>query len=473
MDWFSASDSAWLGRLVLQRGLAALYLVAFAGAAFQFRALIGERGMLPVPRFLDRVPWRRAPTLFRLHFSDRFFAGCAWSGAAVAAALLAGADGLLPLWGAMALWLVPWALYLSIVNVGQVWYGFGWESLLLEVGFLAVFLGNDEVAPPVLVLFLLRWVLFRLEFGAGLIKLRGDACWRRLTCLYFHHETQPMPGPLSWFFHHLPRPLHRVEAAANHVTQLVVPFLLFAPQPVASGAAALMIVTQFWLILSGNFAWLNWLTVVLAVPVLDLSLPPFSLRIPPEPSGPPLWYEVVVLALCCVVAVLSVRPVRNLLSRRQSMNRSYDSLHLVNTYGAFGTVGRVRQEIVVEGTADPEPGPASDWRAYGFKGKPGDPRRMPRQFAPYHLRLDWMMWFAALSPAYARSWFGPFVERLLAGDPDTLRLLRHCPFPDAPPVYVRARLFRYRYTTRGERRASGAWWERTYVREFLPPTRSR
>jgi hypothetical protein len=240
---------------------------------------------------------------------------------------------------------------------------------------------------------------------------------------------------------------------------------------VASAAAALMIVTQFWLILSGNFAWLNWLTVVLAASVLDLSLPPFSLRISPEPSGPPLWYEGVVLVLACAVAGLSVRPVRNLLSRRQSMNRSYDSLHLVNTYGAFGAVGRVRQEIVVEGTADPEPGPASDWRAYEFKGKPGDPRRMPRQFAPYHLRLDWMMWFAALSPAYARSWFGPFVERLLAGDRDTLRLLRHCPFPDAPPVYVRARVFRYRYTTRGERRASGAWWERTYVREFLAPTR--
>ncbi|MFD8565280.1 lipase maturation factor family protein [Streptomyces sp. NPDC059639] len=469
MHWFPASDSAWLGRLVFQRGLAALYLVAFAGAAHQFRALIGERGMLPVPRFLERVPWRRAPTVFRLCFSDRFFAGCAWGGAAVAAALLAGVDGLLPLWGAMALWLVPWALYLSIVNVGQAWYGFGWESLLLEVGFLAVFLGNDDVAPPVLVLFLLRWVLFRLEFGAGLIKLRGDACWRKLTCLYFHHETQPMPGPLSWFFHRLPRPLHRAEAAANHVTQLVVPFLLFTPQPVASAAAALMIVTQLWLILSGNFAWLNWLTVVLASSVLDLS-PPHT---PPALPAAPLWYEVVVLALVLLVAVLSCRPVRNLLSRRQSMNRSYDSLHLVNTYGAFGTVGRVRQEIVVEGTADPEPGPASEWRAYEFKGKPGDPSRMPRQFAPYHLRLDWMMWFAALSPAYARSWFEPFVERLLAGDRDTLRLLRTCPFPDAPPLYVRARVFRYRYTTWAERRASGAWWERTYVREFLPPTRLR
>ncbi|QNS02927.1 lipase maturation factor family protein [Streptomyces xanthii] len=468
MDWFVAPDY-WLARLVFQRGLAAVYLVAFAGAALQFRALIGERGMTPVPRYLERVPWRAAPTLFRLHYSDRFFAGCAWAGAALSAALLAGVDRFVPLWATLPLWLAPWALYLSIVNVGQTWYGFGWESLLLETGFLAVFLGNDEVAPPVLVLFLLRWLLFRLEFGAGLIKLRGDACWRKLTCLYFHHETQPMPGPLSWFFHHLPRPLHRVEVAANHVTQLAVPFLLFTPQPVATVAASVMIVTQVWLVLSGNFAWLNWLAIVIAASALDLS----PLRSPPALPASPLWYEILVFALTALVAVLSVRPARNLLSRHQSMNRSYDVLHLVNTYGAFGSVGRIRDEIVIEGTADAGPRPDAEWRAYEFHGKPGDPRRLPRQFAPYHLRLDWLMWFAALSPAYARPWFGPLVERLLDNDRDTLRLLRHNPFPDTPPAYVRARVFRYRYTTWRELRETGAWWERTYVREFLPPTRLR
>ncbi|MEU6390550.1 lipase maturation factor family protein [Streptomyces sp. NPDC046939] len=466
MEWFGDGDY-WLGRLVFQRGLAAVYVAAFVGAALQFRALIGERGMQPVPRFLARVGWRRAPSLFRLRYSDRFFAGCAWAGAALAVALLAGVDGLVPLWAAMLLWLAPWALYLSIVNVGQTWYGFGWESLLLETGFLAVFLGNDEVAPPVLVLFLLRWLLFRLEFGAGLIKWRGDTCWRKLTCLYFHHETQPMPGPLSWFFHRLPRPLHRVEAAANHVTQLVVPFLLFTPQPVATVAAAIMIVTQLWLILSGNFAWLNWLTVVIAAAALDLT----PLHTPPEMPRAPLWYEVLVLALTVLVAVLSRHPARNLLSRRQSMNRSYDPLHLVNTYGAFGTVGRVRQELVIEGTAAPKPRRDSEWLAYEFKGKPGDPRRLPRQFAPYHLRLDWMMWFAALSPAYARPWFDGLVERLLEGDRDTLRLLRHCPFPDEPPTHIRVLVYRYRFSTWRELRATGAWWQRTYVREFLAPTR--
>ncbi|MFF0212906.1 lipase maturation factor family protein [Streptomyces althioticus] len=465
MEWFGATEY-WTSRLVFQKGLAALYLVAFLTAALQFRALIGERGMLPVPRFVARVPARRSPSLFHLHYSDRFFAGCAWAGCAVAAALLAGADALVPLWAAMLLWLVPWALYLSIVNVGQTWYAFGWESLLLEAGFLGVFLGNDEVAPPVVVLFLLRWVLFRVEFGAGLIKMRGDECWRRLTCLDHHHETQPMPGPLSWFFHHLPKPLHRVETAANHVTQLVVPFLLFAPQPVASAAAALMIVTQLWLVLSGNFAWLNWVTVVLALPVVAWPSDP------PPVGDAPLWYVVVVLAVSALLLTLSHAPVRNMLSRRQVMNRSFDPLHLVNTYGAFGTVSRVRHEVVLEGTADEVPREDSEWREYEFKGKPGDPRRWPRQFAPYHLRLDWLMWFAALSPAYASPWFGGLVERLLENDPDTLRLLRRSPFPaDAPPRHIRARLFRYRFTTWRELRETGACWERTYVREFFPPTR--
>ncbi|MGW3957855.1 lipase maturation factor family protein [Streptomyces sp. NPDC004752] len=465
MDWFTASEY-WLSRLVFQRALAAVYLVAFLTAALQFRALIGERGMLPVPRFVARVPFRRAPSVFHLHYSDRFFAACCWAGCAVSATLLAGLDSLLPLAGAMALWLAPWALYLSIVNVGQTWYAFGWESLLLEVGFLAVFLGNDEVAPPVVVLFLLRWILFRLEFGAGLIKMRGDPCWRKLTCLYYHHETQPMPGPLSWFFHRLPGPLHRVEAAANHVTQLVVPVLLFTPQPVATVAAVLMIVTQLWLVLSGNFSWLNWITIVLALSAIRYPGTP-----PPVPATP-LWYLCVVLAAAALVLFLSHRPVLNMVSRRQVMNRSFDPLHLVNTYGAFGSVSRVRYEVVVEGTLDSVPRADEGWREYEFKGKPGDPRRWPRQFAPYHLRLDWLMWFAALSPMYAGEWFGGLVERLLENDRDTLRLLRRSPFPaDRPPRYVRARLFRYRYTTWRELRETGACWERTYVREFLPPTR--
>jgi hypothetical protein len=275
-----------------------------------------------------------------------------------------------------------------------------------------------------------------------------------------------MPGPLSWFFHHLPKPLHRAETAANHFAQLVVPVALFTPQPVASVAAAIIVVTQLWLVMSGNFAWLNWLTIVLAVSAFDGSLiagPPASL------PAAPVWYEAVVLAFTALVLVLSYWPARNLLSRGQLMNVSFNRLHLVNAYGAFGSINRIRLEVAVEGTDEPEITPHTVWKEYPFKGKPGDPHRMPRQYAPYHLRLDWMMWFAGISSSYAWPWFVPFLGKLLVNDPATLGLLRGNPFPDAPPTYVRARLYHYRFTDRAELRGTGAWWRRTLVREYLPP----
>jgi hypothetical protein len=470
MEWFAAPEY-WLAREVLQRGVAAIYLIAFIGAARQFRPLIGEHGMLPIPRFVARLKFGATPSIFHVHYSDRFFAAVCWSGAAVSAAILAGAVDRVPLWAAMLAWLVLWVLYLSIVNVGQRWYGFGWESLLLEAGFLAIFLGNDETAPPLLVLILARWLLFRVEFGAGLIKLRGDPCWRDLTCLYYHHETQPMPGPLSWFFHHLPKPLHRVEVAGNHFAQLVVPFALFAPQPVASVAAAIVLVTQLWLVLSGNFAWLNWITIVLAFSAVDQSAFASVLPVPDPPplAGPPLWFAALVIALAALMLFLSYWPIRNMIGRHQRMNASFNPYHLGNTYGAFGSIGRVRLEVVVQGTDEPEITEHTVWKEYGFKGKPGDPRRLPRQWAPYHLRLDWLMWFAALSPTYAMDWLGPFVARLLRNDPPTLRLLRHNPFPESPPHYVRAQLYEYRFTSWRELRHEHAWWHRTRVGEYLAP----
>jgi len=166
---------------------------------------------------------------------------------------------------------------------------------------------------------------------------------------------------------------------------------------------------------------------------------------------------------------LSYRPAGNLLSRRQIMNYSFDPLHLVNTYGAFGSISRQRDEVVLEGTADMSIGAETTWREYEFKGKPGDPKRRPPQVAPYHLRLDWLMWFLPLSPRYGATWLAGLLGKLLVNDRALLRLLRGNPFPDAPPVHVRAVMYRYRYTTRAERRATGAWWSRTELRELIAP----
>jgi hypothetical protein len=463
-----AAPDYTIARLVIERGLALVYLIGFVVAIRQFPALCGERGLEPAPRFLAGVRFLEAPSLFHWGYSDRRLLVVCWLGAAISGLLVLGLPQGASLPVTMAAWFVLWVFYQSISNIGGTFYSFGWESLLLEAGFLAIFLGNDAIAPPWLVLLAFRWLAFRVEFGAGLIKLRGDRCWRDLTCMDFHHETQPMPNPLSWFFHRLPRPLHRLEVLGNFVAQLVLPFGLFLPQPVASIAAIVMIGTQLYLVVSGNYAWLNWVTMLAIVAAVA---DPFASAPATTFQPAPAWFNVAVVALIMVVVILSWWPVRNMASPRQAMNASFNPFRLVNTYGAFGSVSRERVELVIEGAAADQPRPDVEWREYGFKGKPDDLARLPPQVAPYHLRLDWLLWFIPLSPRYGGDWFVRFVARLLEGDRSTLELIRRNPFPDTPPRLVRARFFRYRFTTWAERRATGHWWIREFESEYLPPVR--
>jgi hypothetical protein len=467
MPEFLAPDYV-LARTLIERGLALIYLIGFVVAIRQFPALCGERGLEPAPRFLARARFLDAPSLFHWGYSDRRLLLAAWLGVAASAALVVGLPQQGPLPVTMLAWFLLWVLYQSISNIGGTFYSFGWESLLLEAGFLAIFLGNDAIAPPWLVLLAFRWLAFRVEFGAGLIKLRGDRCWRTLTCMQFHHETQPMPNPLSWFFHRLPRSLHRLEVVGNFAAQLVLPFGLFLPQPLASIAAILMIGTQLYLVVSGNYAWLNWVTILA---ILGAVADPVPIATPGAFEATPAWFNLAVLVLGGLVLILSWWPVRNMASPGQAMNASFNPFRLVNTYGAFGSVSRERIELVIEGTEADEPGPAAAWREYGFKGKPDDPGRLPPQVAPYHLRLDWLLWFIPLSPRYGGDWFVRFVARLLEGDAPTLRLIRHNPFPDGPPRFIRARFFHYRFSTWQERRESGAWWVRRFEADYLRPVR--
>ncbi|HET9781498.1 MAG TPA: lipase maturation factor family protein [Candidatus Dormibacteraeota bacterium] len=468
MEWLQAPDY-WLTRLVIERALGVVYLVASLVAVNQFRPLLGERGLLPAPLFLSRVSFLQAPSVFHLRYSDSLLLGVSWSGVALSVAVVVGLVDVLPPWISILVWFALWALYMSIVNVGQIFYGFGWETLLLEAGFLAIFLGAGPTVPMWPLILLFRWLVFRVEFGAGLIKWRGDRCWRDLTCLYYHHETQPMPNPLSWFFHHLPKPLHRVEVLGNFFAQLVVPFFLFTPQPVASIAGVFIVLTQGWLVLSGNFSWLNFLTMTLAFSAFDDRTLSFFIRVAhPHLTALPLWWQIAVVVVTLLVLVLSYRPVRNLISPHQLMNFSFDPFHLVNTYGAFGSITKDRYEIVIEGNADPS-GPEDGWKEYEFKGKPGDPHKVPRQFAPYHLRLDWLMWFAAMESPFRHQWLIAFAVRLLEGDRPTLKLLRHSPFAGHPPAVIRASLYRYRFSSWNQLRAGHVWWVRTYEGEYLPP----
>lgn len=466
-DWLQVPD-AWLGRAVLEHGVAFLLLVALLSTISQFPGLLSSRGLMPIEPYLRQTRFWDRPSVFGWYYSDRFFLGVCWTGVVLCVLTVAGLTSRLPAWGHLLVWLAMWVCYLSIVNVGQRWYGFLWEMLLCEVVFICAFLGPSSQTPSVIVLAALIWLLIRVELGAGLIKMRGGKEWRDLTALDYHHETQPMPGPLSWYFHHLPKALHRVETGANHVVQLIVPFLLLAPQPVRSYAALLMAATQAWLVLSGNFAWVNLLTICLCLGlVADSAVGVDGWR--PDLVAAPTWMVAVLIGFGVLSLALAWQPLRNLMSARQKMNARYNPLLLGSSYGAFGTVGKQRRELVIEGCAE-RGGP---WLEYEFYGKPGDVSRRPPQVAPYHLRLGWQLWFAALSPYFRGVWLDKLIVALLRDQAELTRMCRVNPFVGQPPKWVRVVQYDYRFSTRAEKKADGAWWVRSNRREVMPARRLR
>lgn len=464
------NDSYWLARFIIQRGVGLSYLIAFLVALNQFKPLAGENGLYPVRRFLDRIPFKKSPSLFYWKYSDSFFTIIAWTGIFFSILAVFGISDMGPIWFSMLIWLLLWVLYQSIVNVGQIFWGYGWESLLLEAGFYVIFLGPLHYEVSILVIFILRWLVFRVEFGAGLIKMRGDSCWRELTCMNHHHETQPMPNPLSWLFHNLPEGYHKFETLGNHFVQLVAVWFVFFPQPFASIASLMIMGTQFYLIVSGNYSWLNWMTLVLATSGLSDSFLQSIISISiPATTATPLWFWILIIIFAVAVIWISKGPVMNMISPSQKMNFSFNSIHLVNTYGAFGSVTRNRNEIVIEGTTDKEIRKETEWKAYEFKGKPTDPSRMPPQIAPYHCRLDWQMWFAAMRGIRNAPWLVKLIKRFLQDDKPTLKLIKTNPFEEKPPTYIRARLFRYEFTNFKEKNESGNWWKREFLSPYLNP----
>ncbi len=455
----------WLARFCFQHALGGIYLIAFLIAANQFIPLLGKRGLQPVGRFVRHIPFRRAPSLFYINCADRFITTTIWCGVALSIFAVTGFSESFGLAVSMITWALLWILYLSLVNVGQTFYGFGWETMLCETGFLAIFLGSANSRAPVLVMWLIVWVLFRTMFGAGMIKMRSDPCWRDLTCLFYHYETQPLPNPLSWYLHHSPRWTQKAGVLFTHFAQLVVPWFYFAPAPLCYWAGGITILFQITLILSGNLSWLNYITIVLCIPCFDDRFLAHLLSIPHSvPAQLTLPHAIAVCAVTVIVLALSWRPARNLFSHRQLMNASFEPLHLVNTYGAFGAVTRERFEVIIKGTDAEFLDDSVEWREYEFKGKPGDVNRRPCIVSPYHWRLDWQMWFAAMSRPEFHPWIFALVQRLLEGEERILGLIARNPFPNAPPKFIRADWYRYRFTTPGEH----GWWTRTYVAEYLP-----
>ena len=473
----------WLTRFMILRLLGVIYAVAFLVLINQILPLIGSDGLLPVGIFLKQVAnalgstgagFRRLPSIFWFIHSDSALLTAAWIGFVLSCIVIAG-------YANAPMLTVLWFLYMSFVHVGQEWYGYGWEIQLLETGFLAIFLCPlldmrpfPKRAPPLPIIVLFRWLIFRMMLGSGLIKIRGDEIWRNGTALYYHFETQPLPGPLSRWFHFLPKVILRTGVWFNWLAELVAPWFVFWPRLARHIAGSIIVLFQVTLILSGNLSFLNWLTILPALVCFDDGfwsriLPGALVRkasaaeensVPSRPMLTTAWIVTI------IVAILSVQPALNLLSPGQIMNTSYDPLELVNTYGAFGTVGQQRLNVVFEGTMDDNPGDSAHWKPYIYKGLPVALDKRPPQVAPYQLHLDWQMWFAAMSSPDDYTWTFNLVWKLLHNDPNAVSLFAGNPFPRKPPRFVRAVLYSYSFARPGNK--DGLWWNRKREGLWLP-----
>ncbi len=468
----------WITRALLLRGLGVIYFFAFLSLVQQVIPLLGENGLLPIRLYLleARIPsegFRQSPSLFWFWLSDDLLLSLAWVGLALSVTVLLG-------WATSITLFLLWVIYLSYVDVGQIFFGYGWETLLLEFGFACIFLApafrpgefSAKNPPHRLMLWLMYWLLFRLMFGSGLIKIRGDECWRDFRCLRYFYETQPLPNPASWAFHLLPNHVLNGFVLGNHFIELIVPWFLFLGRRFRRVGGVCIIFFQTVVFASGNFSWLNSIAIVIAIACFDdhtLSLlvsKRWKERLLNRPevksSGPRRFF---VAAYFAVVVLLSIAPTANLFTNRQLMNASFDPLHLVNTYGAFGTVSRDRYEIILQGTNAKVLDEQTQWKEYEFKCKPGSVSRRPCIVAPYQYRIDWQMWFAAMSTIEREPWLVNLVFKLLHGDEAAISLLDGNPFPIVPPTYIRAQLFRYHMIKPDGSR----WWTREFSGTYLAP----
>jgi len=343
------------------------------------------------------------------------------------------------------------ALWLSLCAVGQDFLSFQWDVLLLEAGFLALFADDSPIR-----VWLFRWLIFRLMFFSGAGKLlSGDPSWRNLTALHYHYETQPLPTPLAWYLYQLPMGFQKVSTAFVFVAELAAPFLFFAPRRFRCAGAGITIVLQLLILVSGNYTFFNLLTIVLSL----------FLFVEPKRVAGGLTHHVVSGVVSALIGITSLLLVLDLFSAPLppgggAVLHAISPLRIVNTYGLFTVMTVMRPEIEIEGSND-----GQQWLAYEFRYKPGPVDRPPPVVAPRQPRLDWQMWFAALGTYQENRWFSNFMIRLLEGEPRVLRLLQYNPFPNAPPNFVRARVFLYHFTHFGER----AWWRREEEGLYFPP----
>jgi predicted DCC family thiol-disulfide oxidoreductase YuxK len=443
------------------RLLALIYLIAFASLGVQVPGLIGAHGILPVDEYLQAAAsalgpwkvWRLVPSVFWMAHTDAVLTGSCIAGAAVAVVLLLG-------FFQRSCLVVLFVLYLSLCSVGQDFLSFQWDMLLLEAGFLAIFLGSSTT-----VIWLFRLLVFRLMFSSGAVKLlSGDPSWHSLRAMSFHYFTQPLPTPVAWYMQQLPFWFHKYSTVGVFFIELVTPFFIFLPRRLRFFSAFCLIFLQVLILATGNYAFFNWLSIALLLFLFDDAAlpgwsPPRAARAAPRKVAIAVAVLVIFLGVFEMMATFGVA----LPGPASEIVRLTAPFGIVNSYGLFAVMTTTRPEITVQGSND-----GVNWQDYEFVYKPGPLNRRPPWVAPHQPRLDWQMWFAALSTYRNNPWFVNFMVRLLEGSPEVLRLMKTNPFPKTPPRYVRATMSNYRFTDWDERRKTGNWWKAEAGGVYLP-----
>ena len=468
--------SAWFFR----RSMGLIYLFAFWSLLTQIQGLYGSDGILPAESYLSAVhdqmgsaSLMHLPSIFWISSTDfALTAGC-WIGVILSLLLIMG---ILPLFASASLWI----LYLSYLNISQVFLNFQWDILLLEAGFLTIFLSpfvitdriRNSIRPSQWIVFLVKWLLFRLMILSGIVKLlSGDPAWHDLTALTYHYETQPLPHVLSWWMDQAPVWLHIGSCLIMFVIELVAPFFLFAARRLRHVVCFFFVLFQIIIILTGNYCFFNLLVVVLCLFCLEDAWWQKRKWFKNKPAeSKSQWPGWIIVPLACVILVSSTSQMfwrvgfQNVFVKPGViLARLLNPWHLTSTYGLFSVMTRTRPEIIIEGSMD-----GQTWKPYIFRYKPGDVTRTPGWVVPHQPRLDWQMWFAALG-SYERSpWFFHFMRKLFENSPAVTKLLESNPFVDQAPRHIRASLYDYQFTDITERSETGAWWKRKYLGLFCP-----
>jgi hypothetical protein len=447
----------------LPRLLGAIYFFAFGAFLFQIRGLVGQNGISPVATYLQWAKLKFSkkcyyivPTIFWLNATDAALMAVVASGTLFSVLLMLG---IMP----TVMLILLFLLYLSIISVGQDFLSFGWEGFLQEVCLNAILISITQV-PNLFVWISINLLLFRFFLQSGAVKLQSrDPNWNNLTAVSYHYESQPIPNVVAWYIHKMPMWFHKFSCVFMFIIELVVPFLIFFGKDARIAAFILLFSLQFFIWASGNFSYLNHLTVVLIAILLPNSI--WGITLISKPA-PPFALELFLSAAGIALILLQLMRLSDHFYPNAMFRKILTPLsafHIVNRYGIFAVMTTTRYEVVVEGSDDDE-----SWKEYHFFHKPTELNRRPHRISPYQPRIDWQAWFLPFQGYEDEAWFQNFLRHLLLGTPEILSLLRHNPFGATPPKSVRALLYIYTFTSFQEKRKTGLWWKRTLVGSYTP-----